>query len=76
MGPKTVSNSYCQLHVCPSATDEDKSNVSYLVTVYIVLITLIQLKLECGPMPNVMVALPNIGGALCSTPQSLADAHY
>ena len=25
---------------------------------------------------NVMVALPNIGGALCSTPQSLADAHY
>ena len=33
-------------------------------------------QLECGPMPNVMVALPNIGGALCSTPQSLADAHY
>jgi len=33
-------------------------------------------KLECGPMPNLMVALPNIGGALCSTPQSLADAHY
>ena len=25
-------------------------------------------------MPNVMDALPNIGGALCSTPQSLADA--
>ena len=25
---------------------------------------------------NVMVALPNIVGALCSTPQSLADAHY
>jgi len=24
----------------------------------------------------VMVALPNTGGALCSTPQSLADAHY
>jgi len=35
-----------------------------------------QYKLECGPMPNVMVVLPNIGGALCSTPQSLADAHY
>ena len=33
-------------------------------------------QLECGPMPNVMVALPNIGGELCSTPQSLADAHY
>jgi len=35
-----------------------------------------QKQLECGPMPNVMVALPDIGGALCSTPQSLADAHY
>jgi len=30
--------------------------------------------LECGTMANVMVALPNIGGALCSTPQSLAVA--
>ena len=27
-------------------------------------------------MPNLMVALPNISGALCSTPQSLADARY
>jgi len=27
-------------------------------------------------MPNVMVALKNIDGALCSVPQSLADAHY
>jgi len=27
-------------------------------------------------MPNVMAALRNIGGSLCSTPQSLADAHY
>jgi len=35
-----------------------------------------QNELECGPMPNLMVALPNIGGAFCSTPQSLADAHY
>jgi len=35
-----------------------------------------QTELECGLMPNVMAALPNIGGALCSTPQSLADAHY
>ena len=35
-----------------------------------------EIELECGPMPNLMVALPNIGGALCSTPQSLADAHY
>jgi len=35
-----------------------------------------QTKLECGPMPNVIAALPNIGGALCSTPQSLADTYY
>ena len=27
-------------------------------------------------MTSVMVALPNIAGALYSTPQSLADAHY
>jgi len=33
-------------------------------------------EIECGPMPSVIVALPNTGGALCSTPQSLADAHY
>jgi len=33
-------------------------------------------QLERGPVPNVMAALPNIGGDLCSTPQSLADAYY
>jgi len=33
-------------------------------------------KQEYGPIPNMMAALPNIGSALCSTPQSLADAHY
>jgi len=27
-------------------------------------------------MPNMMVALLNIGGALCSMQQSLDDAHY
>jgi len=37
---------------------------------------LFNVELECGSMPNVMVALPNISGALCSTPQSFADAHY
>ena len=31
---------------------------------------------RCGPMPIVLAALVNIGGALCSTPHSLADAHY
>jgi len=36
----------------------------------------IKIKLECGPMPIVMAALPNIDGALCSTLQSLADAQY
>jgi len=37
---------------------------------------MVQGILECGPMPNAMAVLPNIGGALCSTPQSLSDAHY
>jgi len=39
-------------------------------------VTFLEHGVECGPMPNVMAALPNIGGALCSTPQRLADAHY
>jgi len=30
-----------------------------------------KLILECGPMPNVMVALPNIGDTLCSMPKVL-----
>ena len=34
------------------------------------------LTIECGPMRSVMAALPNMGGALCSAPQSLADAQY
>jgi len=33
-------------------------------------------KTRMWPMPNVMAALPNIGDALCSTPQRFADAHY
>jgi len=33
-------------------------------------------QLQCGPMTNLMVALPNTDGAFCSTPQNLADAHY
>ena len=31
---------------------------------------------KCPAIKVLMVALPNIGGALCSMPQSLADAHY
>jgi len=27
-------------------------------------------------MPNVVATLPNIGGALCAMPQSLADTHH
>ena len=43
------------------------------------------MQLECGPMPNVMAALQNIGGANeerklrnslpCPMPQRLADTH-
>jgi len=33
-------------------------------------------ELECGLMPNVMATLPSIGGAVCSTTQTLADAQY
>jgi len=33
-------------------------------------------KPECEPMPNVMAALPNTGGALCSMLKSFADAQY
>jgi len=36
----------------------------------------IYVKLEMWANPNVMAAMPNIGGALCSTPQSLATAQY
>jgi len=32
--------------------------------------------LNASGSSKVMVALPNIGGALCSMPPSLADAHY
>jgi len=34
------------------------------------------IKLEMWANAQRDAALPNIGGALCSTPQSLADAHY
>jgi len=33
-------------------------------------------SVECGPRPDVMASLLNIGGPLCSTLQRLADAHY
>ena len=41
------------------------------------LVTKFTQKLECGSMPNVMAAMPNTGGALCSMPQSLvAEVHH
>ena len=55
---------------------EMKTQVLLLILVTLLKGKRTQKQLECGPMPNLMVALPNIGGALCSTPQSLADAHY
>ena len=48
----------------------------YICMKYTVRHKIIHTQLECGSMPNVMVALPNTGGAMCSTPQNLADAHY
>jgi len=54
---------HSMIFISPTSGRQDKQNAQ-------------KYKLECGPMPNVMVVLPNIGGALCSTPQSLADAHY
>jgi len=45
----------------------------FLIIIFIDAIAQDKNELECGPMPNVMAALPNIGGALCSTPQSFAD---
>ena len=55
---------------------EMKTQILLLILVTLLKGKRTQKQLECGPMPNLMVALPNIGGALCSTPQSLADAHY
>jgi len=56
---------------------------AFLLTVHAVTSASMQLlhhqqnknKLECGPMPNMMAALTNIGGALGPMLQSLADAH-
>ena len=35
-----------------------------------------ELETKCGPLPNIMAALPHMGGALCSAPQGLANAQY
>jgi len=61
-----LMTNHCTLFVDPS--------VSYTVTVF--RLTVYYRLFTAHIMPNVMAALPNIGGALCSTPESLADAHY
>jgi len=57
------STFYCAKHI-------------YFCCILITSKRLADIKLKCKPMPNVIAALPNICGALCSTPQSLDDAHY
>jgi len=63
---------YSRVDFPSSGFEIDVSNMPYYYEASVT----IQCRLECGPMPNVMAALPNIGGALCLTLQSLADAHY
>jgi len=36
-------------------------------TIAQVSVTITAITIECGPMPNVMAAQPNIGGALCES---------
>jgi len=65
------------LHKFKKKIRGDTGNLLLLVTHFY--LSCPEFQLECGPMPNVMTvmaALRNIGGALCWTPQSLADAHY
>jgi len=71
IGPHSSSPYFTK--ICQSVSYPDQKQASKQTNGAKVNITLI---LECGPMPNLMVALPNAGGALCSTPQSLADARY
>jgi len=51
-------------------------NVYSAITVHRVEIIRIQYKLEMWANAQRDGCPPNIGGALCSTPQSLADTHY
>ena len=69
-------DTFTHMHIRPYACV--KCSYNFQINCIFIIYTVEQsnTKLECGPMPNVMVALPNIGGAICSTPQSLADAHY
>ena len=68
------SNSFTVLHQVKSKRQR-KSTGKLLHGIHQISIQK-QIKLEYGPMTNVMAALLNIGDALYSTLQSLADAQY
>ena len=72
-----LSRLLCRFTKLQRRHEQKRTQVVLLSTIFtrLLIYTSQQKQLECGPMPNVMVALPNIGGAPCSTPQSLADAH-
>ena len=52
--------------------EEERNRMKILWSALLYRATINRNNLECGLMPSVMAALPNIGGALCSMPQSLA----
>jgi len=63
------------IHALLTERDRQYRDTSSNIVTVTVLTQVVYLELECGLMPNVMAALTNIGGTLCSTQQSLADAH-
>jgi len=71
---QTRLNRPCAVAMWPMSNYFD--HLLYSVSQKLYVLKLKHKRLKCGPMPNVMAALPNIGGALCSTPQRLADTHY
>jgi len=66
----TLSITICHIYIRTTKCSLIIRNLSkwFKLSIYRHICSLIW-KLECGPMTNVMVALPNIGGTLCSTPQ-------
>jgi len=62
------------LWICEWKNFENQSVFGEVMANIIVAYFLLTHIVECGPMPNLMAALPSVGGALCSTPQTLADA--
>jgi len=59
-------NLWCKIEMAEPTIKRSNSNFKFKFN----------MQLDCGPMPNVTVALSNIRGTLCSTPQSLARAHW